>query len=76
MLARVRDGGGSDHKEESARQPTPVFVPRECMDRGAWLATVYRVTVRHTEATWHSTADHEGRAWSAGGKNGTVLFPG
>ena len=25
-----------------------------------WL--VYRVTVRHTEATWHSTADHEGRA--------------
>ena len=25
-------------------QPTPIFLPRECMDRGAWQATVYGVT--------------------------------
>ena len=25
-------------------KPTPVFLPKESMNRGAWLATVYRVT--------------------------------
>ena len=28
------------------RQPTPVFLPRKPMDRGAWWATVHGVTKR------------------------------
>ena len=30
-----------------AWQPTPVFLPGESMDRGAWWATVHRVIQRH-----------------------------
>ena len=31
-----------------AWQPTPVFLPGESMDRGAWQATVHRVSQSHT----------------------------
>ena len=33
--------------------PTPVFLSGDPMDRGAWRATVHRVTKRETEATKH-----------------------
>ena len=35
-------------------EPTPVFLPGEPMDRGAWRATVHGVAESGTtEATWH-----------------------
>ena len=38
-----------------AWQPTPVFLPEESMDRGAWQATVHRVTELDTiEMTYHA----------------------
>ena len=30
-------------------QPTPVFLPRESMDRGAWWAAVHRVAQSRTQ---------------------------
>ena len=36
-------------------QPTPVFLPGDYIDRGAWLATVHGVTVRHD---WVTNTEH------------------
>ena len=35
-----------------AWQPTPVFLPEESMDRGAWRATVHRVSESRTQLKW------------------------
>ena len=36
-------------------QPTPVFCPGESMDRGAWQATIHRVTKSQTRLKSLST---------------------
>ena len=36
-------------------QPTPVFLPGESMDRGAWRAMVHRVAESWTRLKWLST---------------------
>ena len=38
-----------------AWQPTPVFLPGESRDRGAWWATVHGVTESQTRLKWLST---------------------
>ena len=47
---------GQEDPLEEAMQPTAVFLPGECMDRGAWWATVLRVTkeLDMTEVTQHA----------------------
>ena len=37
------------------RQPTPVFLPRESQDRGAWWAAVYGVTQSRKWLKWLSS---------------------
>ena len=39
-------------------QPTPVFCPGESMDRGAWQATIHRVTKSQTQLKRLSTQAH------------------
>ena len=43
----------------STWQPTPVFLPGESMDRGAWWATVHRVTKSWTQRKHLSTYTHK-----------------
>ena len=38
-----------------AWQPTPVFLPGDFIDRGAWRATEHRVTKSQTQLKWLST---------------------
>ena len=38
-----------------AQQPTPVFLPGESLDGGAWWATVHRSAKSHTRLKWLST---------------------
>ena len=45
MQVDVKDKGSIP---ERAWQPTPVFLPGESMDRGAWQTAVYRVTKGQT----------------------------
>ena len=40
-------------------QPTPVFLPENPMDRGAWWATVHRVTKTWTQLKWLNTHAHK-----------------
>ena len=39
--------------EEKKWQPTPVFLPRNPMDRGAWQATIQSVSKSHMAVTKH-----------------------
>ena len=41
-----------------AWQPTPVFLPGESHGRGAWQATVHRVTKSQTQPKWLRTCTH------------------
>ena len=44
---RVGSLGQKDPLEKE-KQPTPVFLPGESVDRGAWWATVYGITKSQT----------------------------
>ena len=37
-------GSGRSPEERNASQPIPVFLPGESMDRGAWWATLNKIT--------------------------------
>ena len=49
----VQSLGQEDPLLEEGRQPTLIFLPEESMDRGAWRATIHRVTKKSdtTEVT-------------------------
>ena len=51
---QVQSLGGEDPLE-TAWQPTPVLLPGESMDRGAWWATVQRVAQSRTQLKQVST---------------------
>jgi len=51
---RVRSQGWEDPWRK-AWQPTPVFLLGESMDRGAWWATVHKVTLSWTQQKLFST---------------------
>ena len=41
-----------------AWQPTPVFLPKEALDRGAWWATVHRIAKSWTQLKRHTMHAH------------------
>ena len=43
-------------------QPTPVFLPGECREGGAWWAAVYGVSQSRTRLKWLSSRDNSSRA--------------
>ena len=45
-------------------QPTPVFLPGEPRDRGAWWAAVYGVTQSRTRLKWLSSSSREMESWT------------
>ena len=45
----MRDAGSVPRLGRRAWLPTPVFLPGESMDRGAWWATVHRVAESQTQ---------------------------
>ena len=49
---------GSEDPLEEAWQSTPVILPREPVDRGAWQAAVLRVTQSQTRLKQLSTHAH------------------
>ena len=49
---------GQEDPWRRTRQPTPVFLPGESMDRGAWWATVHRVAKSWTRLKLLSTHMH------------------
>ena len=51
------------HHRRRKWQLTPVFLPEESMDRGAWWATVHRVA---KSRTWLSDSAHKPPQWREG----------
>ena len=45
---------GQEDPLEEGMQPTLVFLPEECMDRGVWWAIVHRVSKSRTRLKWLS----------------------
>ena len=56
-------------------QPTPLFLPGESHDRGAWWATVHGVTreSENTEATWHVHILFKAWGWRIKQKESSAL---
>ena len=48
------DSGTIKCKEKTQWQPTPVFLPGESMDRGAWQATDHGVVKSQTRLSTHT----------------------